>query len=300
MTADVRFGFSSYSFHQLLGPGSWTLAQVIDWVAASEGEHLELAILSDDGADGGIPGIGSSDAYVESVRAHAADVGVPLASLAVGADLTSDDPAEHARQVARVKQYVELAARLGITKMRHDVAGHPPLTGDDTPVFESVLPQIVAGAREIADHAAPFGITTSLENHGYFVQAADRVRRVIHAVDRPNFRTTLDVGNFVCVDEDPVASVTQNLPYAMVVHLKDFYIRPSSPALGDGWFPSRSGKQLRGAVVGNGDLDLPGILTAVKESDYSGELTLEFEGWEDCLLACTRGLATAKSLFTAA
>src|SRR5690625_6374795 len=83
--------------------------------------------------------------------------------------------------------------------------------------------------------------TTSLENHGFFVQAADRIRRIIHAVDQPNFRTTLDVGNFVCVDEAPEVSVAQNLPYAMVVHFKDFYIRPAEASPGEGWFRSRGG-----------------------------------------------------------
>jgi sugar phosphate isomerase/epimerase len=306
MTDRVRFGFSSYSFHTKLSTGEMTLAEVIDWVAASEGEHLELAILSDDGPEGSTPGIGSDPAYVASVRRKAADAGVRLSSLAVGADLTSADPTEHAAQVARVKQYVDLAESLGIRQMRHDVAPHPPVSGDDTVAFESVLPRIVDGARQIARYAAERGITTSLENHGFFVQSADRVRRIIHAVDQPNFRTTLDVGNFVCVDEDPVASVTANLPHAMVVHLKDFYIRPakapigSGPDMGEGWMTSRGGKQLRGAVVGNGDLDLPGILTAIKASDYTGDVAIEFEGWEDCLLGCERGLATARRLLDAA
>ena len=33
MTADITFGFSSYSFHSKLSTGEMTLPQVIDWVA---------------------------------------------------------------------------------------------------------------------------------------------------------------------------------------------------------------------------------------------------------------------------
>ena len=292
MTTDISLGFSSYSFHAKLSTGEMTLPQVIDWVAASEGEHLELASLGDD-PDSPIPNIASPDAYVDEIRDHAADAGVPLTSLAIGADLSTGDR----DQIGRVKAHVDLAERLGITRMRHDVAPHAAVPGDDTVAFEQALPHIVAGAKEIAQHAATKGITTSLENHGFFVQAADRVRRILHAVDEPNFRTTLDVGNFVCVDEAPEVSVAQNLPYAMVVHLKDFYIRPADAAPGEGWFRSRGGRHLRGAVVGNGDIDLRAVARAIRESDFSGHAAIEFEGWEDCLLACERGMAHARALF---
>src|SRR3712207_8560418 len=42
-----------------------------------------------------------------------------------------------------------------------------------------------------------------------------------------------------------------NLPYASIVHFKDFYIRPADTDPGEGWFRSRGGKYLRGAIVGN-------------------------------------------------
>ena len=68
MTADITFGFSSYSFHSKLSTGEMTLPQVIDWVAASEGEHLELAALGDD-PDSPIPN-GSSSAAVSPAPAR--------------------------------------------------------------------------------------------------------------------------------------------------------------------------------------------------------------------------------------
>src|SRR5699024_906853 len=142
------------------------------------------------------------------------------------------------------------------------------------------------------------GITTSLENHGFFVQSAERVRRIIHAVDEPNFRTTLDVGNFVCVDEDPAVSVAQNLPYAMVVHFKDFYIRPADASPGAGGRPSRGREPPRRATVRNGDIGLRAAACAIRASGFSGWAAIECEGSEDSLLGCERGIANAKNLFT--
>lgn len=299
MTTDIRFGFSSYSFHAKLRTGEMTLLDVIDWVADSEGEHLELAVLSDDAASP-IPNIASDPAFVDAVRERADSAGVVLSNMAISADFFTSDAAALGERVQRVKDYVDLAGRLGIRQLRHDVVPHPGHDGDDTPLFEQALPSIVAASKEIAQYAAGHGITTSVENHGFFVQSADRIRRIIHAVDEPNFRTTLDVGNFVCVDEDPTVSVAQNLPYAMVVHVKDFYIRPADATPGEGWFRSRGGKHLRGAIVGNGDIDLRTIARSLKESEFRGFASIEFEGWEDSLLGCARSIANAKRLLAEA
>ncbi|SDR82046.1 sugar phosphate isomerase/epimerase family protein [Microlunatus soli] len=300
MTDKITFGFSSYSFHSKLSTGEMTLPDVIDWVADSEGEHLELAVVGSNGTDGPIPSLDSDPGYVDSIAKKADQAGVILSNIAIGANFFTSDPAEIEAEVKRVKAYLDLAEQLGIKLMRHDVVAHSGLQGDDTPLFEEALPNIVGAAKEIAQYAAGKGITTSLENHGFFVQAADRVRRIIHAVDEPNFKTTLDVGNFVCVDEDPTVSVPQNLPYAMIVHFKDFYIRPADRDPGEGWFRSRGGKYLRGAVVGNGDIDLWSVARSIKESDYSGFASIEFEGHEDCLLGCARGIANAKRLIAQA
>ncbi len=295
----MKFGFSSYSFHQRLSRKDMSLFDVIDWVAESEGEHLELAALSDS-PDSPIPNIKSDPDHVQAVKTRAAERGVTLSNLAVGAVLSSPDPGAVAAEVERVKAYVDLAETLGITLMRHDVVAHGAVPGDDTPAFEEALPRIVAASKEIAQYAAEHGVTTSLENHGFFVQSSDRVRRIVLAVDEPNFKTTLDVGNFVCVDEDPAAAVPANLPYASIVHFKDFYIRPADADPGEGWFRSRGGKYLRGAVVGNGDIDLRSVAASIKASGYDGFASIEFEGHEDCLLGCTRGIANAKRLYAAA
>jgi len=278
--------------------GEMSLFDVIDWVADSEGEHLELAVLGSAG-DSPVPTIESDPAYVQAVKTRAADQGVTLSNLAVPAGFVHDDPAAVSAEVERVKAYVDLAATLGITLMRHDVAQRNE-PGDDTVAFEAALPAIAESAKEIAQYAANRGITTSLENHGFFVQSSDRVRRVVHAVDEPNFKTTLDIGNFLCVDEDPTVAVPANLPYASIVHFKDFYVRPADADPGEGWFRSRGGKYLRGSIVGNGDIDIAAVAKSIKNSGYDGFASIEFEGQEDCLVGCSRGIANAKRLYAQA
>ena len=50
------------------------------------------------------------------------------------------------------------------------------------------------------------------------MNGSERVRRLLYLVDQPNFKTTLDVGNFLSVDENPVVAVAANAPYASIVH----------------------------------------------------------------------------------
>ena len=93
---------------------------------------------------------------------------------------------------------------MGIKIMRHDVTAFT-LPKEDMTIdyFDKHFDKLVRGSQLLADYAAQFGITTTIENHGFNVQTSDPVQRVIHAVDRENFKTTLDVGNFLCIDEDP-------------------------------------------------------------------------------------------------
>ena len=51
---------------------------------------------------------------------------------------------------------------------------------------------------------------------------------------------------------------------------------------------------LRGAIIGQGDMDLWKILSIIKKSGYEKEISLEFEGMEDCIAGTTYGLETAR------
>ncbi|EOS54574.1 sugar phosphate isomerase/epimerase family protein [Paenibacillus barengoltzii] len=267
----MKLGVSSYSLYQAMQAGSMSLLEVIDWVAEIGGEHIEIVPLGFNFNDD--PGL------IEQIRERAAKAGIVVSNYAIGANFIVDSEEAYRAEIARVKREVDHAHALGVKLMRHDVASR-----QDTSIvrFQEDLPRIADACREIADYAAQYGITTSLENHGYYVQDSDRVQAVIHAVDRPNYKTTLDVGNFVCVDENPVVAVKKNISYASMVHVKDFYIRPENRNPGAGWFRSAGGQYLRGAIAGQGDLDLWEILRIVKSSGYDGYLSIEYEGMEDC------------------
>ena len=64
----------------------------------------------------------------------------------------------------------------------------------------------------------------------------------------------------------------------------------NGPGPGQGWFQTRSGNYLRGSIIGHGEVPLLQILRILKNADYSGVLSIEFEGLEDPLKAILIGL----------
>lgn len=291
----MQFGFSSYSFYQYLRDGRMSLLDVIDWIAASDATHMEIATvslspeISNDTSD-----LPSDAALVADIKKRAADSGVVLSNLVVPGDLLGS-PEEVAATKERLKRHLDLAAELGIGLFRHDVAKWAH-RAKDVAEFEALLPRMVDGAKEIAQYAAQYGIISSVENHGLLMNGSERVRRLLYLVDEPNFKTTLDVGNFMSVDENPTVAVAANAPYASIVHLKDFYIRRTNP--GEGWNRTPGGQYILGSIVGYGDLDMTGIVTGILEADFDGFVSIEFEGIEDALLGASRGLANAQRIFS--
>lgn len=283
----MKIGVSSYSLNGAMQTGEMTILDVVDWAAENGADHLELVPIGFS--------FENDDALIDRVRDRAKKAGLELSNYAIGADFVNKEQDAIEAEIDRVKKQVEIAARLGIRLMRHDVAWRPP---NETTIaqFEADLPIMVEACRRIADYAAAYDITTSVENHGFHVQAADRVHRLVKAVDRPNFKTTMDIGNFLCADEDPVAAVQKNVGIASMIHFKDFYKRPSHLDPGEGWFRTTAGHYLRGAIVGHGDIDIRSVLKIIKDAGYNGYLSVEFEGMEPCQIGTKIGMNNLRRL----
>src|SRR5579875_1165298 len=197
----MKFGVSTYSLVRQIRDGKMTVLDVIAWAAEQGAEHVEIVPFGFSLMD--------NPALVEAIREKAEQVGVELSNYAILSNFTQEDDALYEAEIDRVMREVDVAARLGVSRMRHDVAWLPTPPGgqggpaglymDDSVTgierFERELPRMAAACQRIADYAAQHRITTTVENHLYFVQQSDRVQRLIQTVNRPNYKTTLDVGN---------------------------------------------------------------------------------------------------------
>ncbi len=296
----MKIGLSTYSLDRVIERGDMTLPEVIDWAAKQGAECVELvpfAYRFDDPATGNI-----DLEYIRTVKRRAADAGVALCNYSVLADLCKQGEAFE-REVGRLCHEVDIAAELGVPRMRHDVgAFRRPTDVDDLKVFEASLPYITEGARRVTEYAAARGVRTMIENHGFFANGCDRVRRIIASVGHDNYGLLFDTGNIACVDEDAYAAALALAPMAEMIHLKDFYIRAKNPGdatqfdCAGSWFRSRAGKYLRGSILAQGDLDMYGILSVIKRSGYAGCVAIEFEGMEDAAYASSVSLKNARRI----
>ena len=287
----MKIGLSSYSLSRAISRGDMGILEAIGWIANEGGEHIEI-----------VPGAFDihADRMPERIAARAREEGIDVSSYTIAANFLQPNAKARAKEVARVKSEVDIAARLGVRFMRYD-AGWRPVPEATVENFEKDLPFVAEGCREVADYAVQYGITCSVENHGYHFQGAERVRRLVNLVNRPNYRTTMDVGNFVCADDDPVSAVRTNIGIASFIHFKDFFRRTAgNPPVGEGWSRTKGGNYIRGTIVGHGDVELRPIVKIIKESGYDGYVSVEFEGREDCIWGCHVSLANTKQLFAEA
>nr|WP_238352871.1 TIM barrel protein [Kribbella solani] len=218
---------------------------------------------------------------VSAAAKHSDEIGVPIVNYLVSGDLRTADGAE----IDRLRRQLDVAHAFGARIFRHDVA--PWAWREQDPgEFETTFAKVVEGCRAVADHAAGLGIVSTIENHGFYMNGGERLARLVHAVDRPNFRVTLDLGNGLCVGEVPGKTAATLIDVSASIGIKDFHIRRSA---GDGWLKTLAGDYLLGTVAGHGDVDLPGLIKLISAKP-DVPVSLEFEGLEATPYAIERSL----------
>jgi len=287
----MKIAVSTYSLSHWRHDRNRSLEQTIDQIASMGVAGIEFS-----GIDGGQRI--SPTRRADSLRRRCEKAGLRVAGYSIGAELYGP-PSRQCEAVAAVMQHVDIAAALGAPTMRHDVTRGPAARSKSVS-FNSVLARVVPAIREIADYAAERGVVTSLENHGFYLQKATRVEALLKKVDHPNFGLTLDMGNFLCVNDDPVAAVRRLAPYAVMVHVKDFHVRAKKTMPGKGWFATPTPIALRGAILGHGTVDIPAQLRLLYKARYRGWMSLEFEGIENPVQAVGWGLDCLKPMLKAA
>ena len=236
----------------------------------------------------------SATKWAQHLRETADQCGIPIVNYTIGADLlNAEDPTE---EIERLCRQADIARILGAQGMRHDAAWGYDDARQNYMGFDNALPLLAERCRTVTEYAASIGIVTMTENHGQFCQESTRVERLICAVAHPNFGQLVDIGNFLCADDEPAAAVGRAAPFAKHVHVKDFHVKSGNePSPGEGFFTTRGGTYLRGAILGHGNVPILQCLRALSQHGYDGYVSIEFEGMEDSLTALEIGLRNLKS-----
>ncbi len=286
----MKFSVSTYSYCRLINEGKKTLTECIALAKESGFDGVEFVEFS-------VPEGLTKQEYAKLLRDECEKQGVEPVSYTIGADFIYGSDGNIEKEIDRLKAEVDIAVILGVKLMRHDATRGYDNANRGFKGFDNALPAIVKGCKAVTEYAKQFGIKTMVENHGFFCQESTRVEKIVNGVADENFGLLVDMGNFMCADEDPVVAVGRVAPYAFHAHAKDFTKKSgNSPLFTDGFFKTRGGTYLKGAIIGHGDVPVYQCLQTLIANGYDGYITVEFEGLEDQILGTTYGLNTLKKM----
>lgn len=285
----MKLSVSAYSFSQYIRQGKMTQ---FDTIAKAKELGFEAIEFTDiDGKED----YALQTENARKLRLEADCLGMEINAYTIGGCLFQETQEAMDAEVERLKRQIDIAKILGAPILRHDVTYYLTKTGKGRS-FDLQLPILAENARKITEYAATQGIQTCTENHGYIAQDSDRLERLFNAVAHDNYGLLVDIGNFLCVDEDPIHAVSRVAPYAFHVHIKDMRIRNTSVG---SMMMTRGGNYLKGTVVGEGDVPVKQCLQILKRIGYEGYVSLEYEGAEDCIAGITRSLTNIRQMLSA-
>jgi len=195
------------------------------------------------------------------VKRQIEDAGLKVLSVAGYNDFSSSLPAKRKTEVAQLTYYLELAREFDCQLVR-------VFAGDtaDPALFDYVKD----GFQQAIEAAEEYDVVLALENHGHPFNNGELILRLLEEVNSPYLRVTLDTGNFFWAGhslEEGHRFAKMLCPYAANVHLKDFVYKP------DG--------SVQFVSLGEGLVDLLGIVGELKVAGYQGPFLSEYEGLGD-------------------
>ena len=220
------------------------------------------------------------------IKRRAFLLGIDLMGYSTHQGFLSPDAAKRKQNIEHTIACLEQSYQLGIPTMRvnsgtwgtskdfNDLMAH---RGEEKPLDgyneEDAYGWVIESYQILAKEAEKRGVIMGLENHWGLGRTPEGVKRVIDAVNSPWLKATLDTGNFL---EDPYDRLKQLAPDAVLVQAKTYY---------------------GGGVWYTLDLDYPRIAKIIRDANYTGYISLEFEGKEDPLTAIPKSLVMLRAAF---
>jgi len=244
-----KVSLNAYSFNKALTDHTVSLLDLVDFCAKQKFEGIDPTGYYFPG----YPAVPSNE-FVDQLKKRAGDLGVGISGTGVRNNFTPSDKAVRADAVRHVKEWVEVAARLGAPVLRvfADTQGRQTWEAVSQGFTRGQVEQwITAALRECAEHGKKFGFRIGVQNHADFLKTGPQVLSLIKAVGSDWCRPILDIGSFRTAD--PYADIAMVAPHAVNWQIKT----------------SVSGEDI------NIPTDLVRVMRIVRTSGYSGYLPIE-------------------------
>jgi sugar phosphate isomerase/epimerase len=257
---NLKISLNAYSFarllnDRLLGRGEGlSLEQLAEFCALHNFDGIDITAYYFPGyRERKLP----EDRFLFEVKKRCFELGLGISGTGTGNNFTTADKDARAKDVAWVKQSVEIAAKLGAPVLRvfadTQMRAQTWETVSNGASRDEVEKWIAGDIRACADHAARFGVIIGVQNHGDFIKTADDLISLLKRVDSPWCGAIVDTGYFKA--PDPYAEIAKAAPYAVNWQIKQ----------------SPLGVEKEAEVP----TDLKRLMRIVRDSGYRGYLPIE-------------------------
>lgn len=185
-----------------------------------------------------------ADDFINSVKRYAFLQGIDISGTGIRNDFTNPNPEKRAADVKLVKQWIDVAAKLGAPVIRIYSGPVPPGYENRRDEVNKYLAESI---KECAAYAAQRGVLIGMQNHGDYITTADEAINIVKMVNSDWFGLVVDSGFF------PYTDVEKAMPYAVNFQLKESFAGSAGPV----------------------KMDVTKIMTIVKRTGYQGYLPIE-------------------------
>ena len=222
--AHLRTGLNAYSFIDLLNANAKDASKgedlfaVCDFAAKQDFDAVDLTGYF-------FPGYPKppADAYVNRIKRHAHDLGLDISGTGVSNDFTAADKAVRATGVQIIKDWIEVAARLGAPAVRVFADARDPFKkwqdASGNAKREDVEAWMAEALHGCAEHGEKFGVLVAVQNHGDFITSGAEHLALLQRVDHDWCRALVDTGKYMT--EDPYADIALMVPHAVNWQIKE-------------------------------------------------------------------------------
>jgi sugar phosphate isomerase/epimerase len=206
----IKLSCNLYSFNAPLRSGEMSLEQVVDFCA-------ELGFDAVDPTGYYFPGHPEppADEYLHAIELRAFRNGLDISGTGVRNDFTVPDAAKREADVAHVKRWVEVAAKLGAPVLRV-FDGRGEAKG---PTRDEMTAWVVEAFRACAAHGERHGVVIAYQNHDELLKTADEVLGLRQRVASEWFGLNVDVGSLRT--GDPYEEISRLAPFACTWQIKE-------------------------------------------------------------------------------
>jgi len=156
-----------------------------------------------------------STEYINEFKREAFLLGLDISGTGVRNDFSNPDPVMRNADINLIKQWVEVAAKMGAPNLRIFAGTNPHEGFSRDQVFKWMAHDI----RTCCDYGKEFGVIIAIQNHNDFIQTTADVDQIFEMVDSDWLGLNLDIGSYR--QEDPYKEIEKNIEKAVTWQIKE-------------------------------------------------------------------------------